>query len=241
MKAITHKKRVNQGWNNYPAEVNIMVDDKLHQLLSIIQENKSIDDLRTTEDEKTIIKLDDTQSYLLYMDGNEDSNPRAISKSVTAGAFGVPFDPHVSFPTLQVTSLRLEVRMKFCKPKSIEHDGQYIRNDDVVNIMTLEEPYGGRNLLGAFKEHDLYYWTDYDDRQNWKIVKLNEDGDVLRTGDKVYLESASRDYKGHRVCCNAISSSAMQAAPSISTQYAGLTSKMNAAEYWTVEKSVEDT
>lgn len=44
MKAITHKKRVNQGWNNYPAEVNIMVDDKLHQLLSIIQENKSIDD-----------------------------------------------------------------------------------------------------------------------------------------------------------------------------------------------------
>jgi len=43
MKSITYKKRVNQGWNNYPSEVNIKVDDKLYEVLSVIQGGGKLD------------------------------------------------------------------------------------------------------------------------------------------------------------------------------------------------------
>jgi hypothetical protein len=42
MKEINYKYRINQGWNNSPAEMAIIVDDKLHQLISIIQGGRSL-------------------------------------------------------------------------------------------------------------------------------------------------------------------------------------------------------
>jgi hypothetical protein len=41
MKDMTINIRVNQGYNNYPAQVKVKVDDKLHQVLSIIQSKGS--------------------------------------------------------------------------------------------------------------------------------------------------------------------------------------------------------
>lgn len=37
MRKITYNYRVNQGWNNYPAQVEVTVDDDLFEILSIIQ------------------------------------------------------------------------------------------------------------------------------------------------------------------------------------------------------------
>jgi len=40
MKEVEINIRVNEGWNNYPAKVTVKVDDKLHQIFSILQDRK---------------------------------------------------------------------------------------------------------------------------------------------------------------------------------------------------------
>ena len=45
-----YQYRVNKGWNNYPATMEVTVDNKLYQILSILQSTNYVSDKKADDD-----------------------------------------------------------------------------------------------------------------------------------------------------------------------------------------------
>jgi hypothetical protein len=92
-----------------------------------------------------------------------------------------------------------------------------LKDGMTVQIMTMESSVGKYNVLGAWKDPSLYYFTPGFPEQNWTIHKLNADIDpVIHFGDEVYFVNQS--YVNQWLC--------------ISSDQVYLTSVADAHFYW---------
>lgn len=112
--------------------------------------------------------------------------------------YAVDLDVAAHFPTLGGDKkATLTLRTSLPDPPAAVPDGA------TLFLVTLEKDVGSANFLGAWADsHDCYYYDNYvqgedRDKETWIVQQVENSGQPLRYGDKIYL--SNRHYADQRL------------------------------------------